>query len=706
MSGLVVNQSILVLGLATGMAYGLLAVGILLVYRSDKVINFAHGEVGAFGAAVFGIAVVNWGVPYWLALLPAMLVSAAVGGLTELGIIRRLRRAPKLMSLVATLGVAQVLLGLSTAINSGAQNGVAYPQPPGLPSFRIDTFLVTRAYVGLLIVSPLVVLALVAFLRYSRYGLSMRAAAANPEAARMAGVFAGRMSTLAWSLAGGLACLTVVLLKPTLGFVTTATLGPNLLLRALAAAVVARMVSLPIALGAGVVVGVVEQVLLRSYPTSGFTEVVLFAGILIALLAQTRRGSRQQDKDDWSAVQPWAPISARLRKAGWVPRLGMINGLAMLVALAMIPLVYSNQTSIIFVIILAITIMGLSLGIVTGLGGQLSLGQFALAGIGAGVSYHVVTATGNFPLAFIAAGVVSGLVSVLIGLPALRIKGLLLAVTTLAFAIACERYFLQQPWLLGGGVEPGRPVIGTYAFDNGHRYYSFGLVVFTLILLLCRNIWRSGMGRRLRALRDNEDGARAFSVPATRIKLETFAIAGFIAGVGGALLSHTYAKTQPSDYPVGQSINIVAFVVIGGIGLLAGPILGAMYIIGIPKFVPLSSGALAASSFGWLILILYFPGGLAQLVRPLRDRVIRLAARDQGRLSNAEVDGSAEALSPVAVPGPAPGLTPAQSPPQGGSAGGGAARGAGPGEAVRRRARGRRRVAHGAARRNPRSHWA
>jgi ABC-type branched-subunit amino acid transport system ATPase component/branched-subunit amino acid ABC-type transport system permease component len=645
MSGLVIDPAIITLGLATGMSYGLLAVGILLVYRSDKVINFAHGEIGAFGAAFFGVAVVKWHVPYWVALLPAMLVSAALGGVTELGIVRRLRRAPKLMSLVATLGVAQVLLSLSTVINGSAQNGVAYPQPPGLPHFRIGTFLVTSAYVGMLVLSPLVVLALVLFLRYSRYGLSMRAAAANPEAARMAGVFAGRMSTLAWSLAGGLACLTVVLLKPTLGFVTTQSLGPNLLLRALAAAVIARMVSLPIALGAGVAVGVIEQVLLRSYPTSGFTEVVLFVGILAALLFQTRRGSREQDKDDWSAVQPWPPISARLRKAGFVPRLGTSSGLAMLALLATVPVFFSNQTSIIFVIILAVTIIGLSLGVVTGLGGQLSLGQFALAGIGAAVSYQVVTATGNFPLAFVTAGLACGAVSVAIGLPALRIKGLLLAVTTLAFAVACERYFLQQPWLLGGGVEPGRPVFGSYAFDNGHRYYSFGLVVFALCLLLARNVWRSGMGRRLRALRDNEDGARAFGIPATRVKLETFALAGFLAGVAGALLGHTFAKIQPTDFTVTQNINVVAFVVIGGIGLLVGPLVGALYIIGIPKFVPLSSAALAASSFGWLILILYFPGGLAQLVRPLRDRVISLAAGRKGTAQDVDVE-----LPPEAAP--------------------------------------------------------
>jgi ABC-type branched-subunit amino acid transport system ATPase component/branched-subunit amino acid ABC-type transport system permease component len=655
-SGLVINVPVLTLGLATGMAYGLLAVGLVLVYRSDKVINFAHGEIGAFGAAVFGLAIVKWHVWYWAALPFALALSAAIAAVTEVGIIRRLRNAPKLMSLVATLGLAQFLLSLSQTVNSSAQNGATFPQPTGLPSFRIDTFLVTKAYVGLLVVSPFVVLGLVLFLRYSRYGLSMRAAAANPEAARMAGVFAGRMSTMAWAIAGAVACLTAILLKPTLGFVTAQALGPNLLLRALAAAVLARMTSLPIALGAGIGVGVVEQVLLRSYPTSGFTEVVLFVGILVTLLFQSRGGGRAQEKDDWSRVMPWPPLSARLRASGFVSRLGSASGLTMMGVFLVIPLFATNQTATTLIIILAVTIIGLSLGIVTGLGGQLSLGQFAIAGVGAAVSYHVVDATGAFPLAFLVAGIAGAGVSVLIGLPALRIKGLLLAVTTLAFAIACERFFFQQSWLLGGGVEPGRPVFGSFAFDTGKRYYLFGLVVFALCMLLCRNVWRSGMGRRLRALRDNEDGARAFSIPATRVKLETFAVAGFVAGVGGALFGHTFARIQASDFTVTANINIVAFVVVGGIGLLAGPLLGAMYVIGIPQFIPLSSAALAASAFGWLVLILYFPGGIAQLVRPIRDYAVRIAAREEDRDLPVEVepeDNSAAAKSPLDVSSPA-----------------------------------------------------
>nr|MBA3653690.1 ATP-binding cassette domain-containing protein [Actinomycetota bacterium] len=650
------SAATLTLGVIIGMAYGLLAVGLVLVYRSNKVINFAHGEIGGFGAALFGVAVLTWHVPYWLALPLALLAAATMGGLAEVLVIRRLRNAPKLMSLVGTLGVAQLLLFTSLVINSSAPPGAAFPQPSLLPTFHVGPVLVTRAYVGILVLSPLVVIALVLFLRNSRYGLAIRAAAANPEAARMAGVFSSRMSTLAWAIAGAVAGLTSVLLKPALGFVTAESLGPNLLLRALVAAVIARMQSLPVALVAGIGVGVVEQVLVQSYPDSGTVELVLFVVILGALLFQTRTGGREEDRGGWSSVQPWAPLTARLKSIQAVRWLGSGAGVTALVVGLLLPLTVTNQLATTLVIILAIAIIGLSLGVVSGLAGQLSLGQIALAGVGATVSIRMANWTGSFPLAFLVAGLATAAASVLIGLPALRIRGLLLAVTTLAFAIAAEGWLFQQPWMLGSGKVPGRPVFADRAFESGHNFYIFGVVVFTLSLLLTRNVWRSGLGRRLRALRDNEDGARAFSVAATRVKLETFALGGFLAGVGGALYGHTLSYLKPSDFSITANIQVVALAVIGGIGLLAGPLVGALYIIGIPRFFTgIGSSGLAATSLGWLILILYFPGGLAQLIRPIRDRAVALAAH-----------GKAVPVEPAASPAPPALATAAKAAPNGG----------------------------------------
>jgi branched-subunit amino acid ABC-type transport system permease component len=183
---------VIVLGTIIGMTYGLLAVGLVLIYRSNRIVNFAHGEVGAFAAAVFGVAVIRWHVPYYVALPLAMALGGGVAALAEVAVVRRLRNAPRLMSIVATLGVGQFLVFFGAAVNSQASAGFTFPQPPFVPVFDIGALRVTPAYSGILFIAPWLVVAIVVFLRKSSFGIGIRAAAANPEAARMAGIFAGR----------------------------------------------------------------------------------------------------------------------------------------------------------------------------------------------------------------------------------------------------------------------------------------------------------------------------------------------------------------------------------------------------------------------------------------------------------------------------------------------------------------------------------
>jgi ABC-type branched-subunit amino acid transport system ATPase component/ABC-type branched-subunit amino acid transport system permease subunit len=622
---------VLLLGAITGMTYGILAVGLILVYRSNRIINFAHGEIGAFAAAVLGVSVSRWDVPYWLAFPVALALAGGVGALSEVVVVRRLRNVPAVMSIVATLGLAQFLLLFSLVVNSQASAGRLFPQPSFLPEFDVGALRVTRAYSAMLFITPVLVAGLAIFLRRTRTGLAIRASAANPDAARMAGVFAGRMSTLAWALAGTVSAFTAILVLPTRGFANAQFLGPGLLLRALAAAVIARMVSLPVGLAAGLGVGIVEQVLLWNYPRGGLVEAVLFVGLLASLLIQPRAaGARDADKGSWAAVQPWAPLPERLTRVWAVRNLGWIGAGAVLIAALLMPVLSTHATSVTLVVIMAFTVVGLSVGVVTGLGGQLSLGQFALAGVGATVSYVVTTEVGNYLLGFIAAGLTAAAVSLVIGLPALRIRGLMLAVTTLGFALATQGWLFQQSWMLGDGIDPGRPVIGDTLFDTGKRYYLFALVPLAAAAWLARNIWRSGVGRRLRAIRDNEQGARAFTVPATAVKLQGFVLAGFIAGLGGALYGHALSRLSATAFPIGASIDSAALTVLGGIGVLAGPFIGAFYIVGIPEFLPLDNAGFAATALGWLVLILYFPGGIARLLKPLRDRAVTVAARASG----------------------------------------------------------------------------
>ncbi|MCU1602283.1 MAG: putative transporter ATPase and permease protein [Frankiales bacterium] len=628
---------VLSLGVITGLTYGLLSVGLVLIYRSNRIINFAHGNIGAFGAAFFGIEVVKWHIPYYIALLPALAVAAGVGALAELAVVRRLRKAPAIMSVVATLGVGQFLSLFALVINSQAGAGSLYPKPPHfaifgghfLPEFPIGALRITTAYSGMLFFSPFVVLAVGMFLKFSRYGMGIRAAASNPEAARMAGVFSSRMSSLAWGLAGGIAAFSAILTQPTQGFTSPDSFGPGLLLIALTGAVLTKMQSLPKAMLGGLAVGVIEQLVLWNFAQANVKTRVLFILIVVTLLVQRTVVGRTEEKGSWAAVQAARPLPLAIREVRAVRMLGPILGIGVLSLLGLLPLVINNTHSVTVTGMFGLTITALSVGIITGLGGQLSLGQVAVGAVGAVISYQVSRRTGNFFESFFYAGLASAAVSILIGLPALRVKGLLLTVTTLGFALDMSDDLLQQDWMLGSGKDPGRPILFGKALDTGHSYYYVGLVCMLFALWLSRNIRSGGLGRRLIAVRDNEDAARAFTVPATQVKLQGFALAGFVSGIGGALYGHSLSSLSAESFGTSLSLDVVKIAVLGGIGLLSGPVLGAFFVEGV-QFFKFGSLGLAATSLGQLIVIMYLPGGLGGLVTPLRDRVAGTLARRAG----------------------------------------------------------------------------
>jgi ABC-type branched-subunit amino acid transport system ATPase component/ABC-type branched-subunit amino acid transport system permease subunit len=630
-----VPYALLLSGAIIGLTYGVLAVGLVLIYRTNGIVNFAHGQLGAFGGAICGILVVEQGLPYWIGALAAIAVAALMGAVVEAGVVRRLRRAPKLMSVVATLGFAQLLAALAQAMGSQTGALAQFPQPAGLPSFNIGAFYFSPAHTGMLIVVPLVVVALTVFLRRSRFGLALRAASENPEAARLSGVFAARMSTLAWMIAGALSGITAILVLPTSTFQVASQFGPNLLLKALAAAVVARMTSLPVALLTGVVIGVVEQSLvwnqqlLSGTPLggAGLLDALLFVAILVGLLAQRRLGSREEERGGWASVPSPSRLPEAYQRIFAIRNMGRIAGGAVLLVALVLPLLVSNSAAFSLSTVAAYAVIGMSLLVVTGLSGQLSLGQFALAGIGAAVSVRIAATTQNYTLAFLCAAAAGAAASVVVALPAVRIRGLMLAVTTLAFALATQSWLLGQPWMLGVQAEPGRFTIGGFVLDTGKSYYFLAIAVLLLVFWLVRNLRRSIAGHTMIAVRDNEDAARALTIPATLRKVQAFAVAGAIAGLGGALYAHAVPAISSATFSPDISIRIVAEAVIGGIAFLAGPLLGALYIFALPTFAPLDSATLAGTAAGWLLLVLYVPGGLAaqldKVHRALADRIAR-----------------------------------------------------------------------------------
>ncbi|MEV0134525.1 ATP-binding cassette domain-containing protein [Dactylosporangium sp. NPDC050688] len=607
----------ILLGLFTGLTYALLAVGLVLVYRSSRFVNFAHGAIGVFGAAVLGRLVAGEGLPYWVAFPVAMAVAAAVAAGVEAGVVRRLRHRSRVIGMIATLGLSQFILVVSLLVNRQGVSGATFPRPPGLPSFTVGRTPVGPAFTAMLILTPLLLVALALFLKRSRHGLAIRAAADQPAAAQLDGVAAARMATVAWAIAGGIAAFSAILVTPTQGAQSIDTLGPDLLLKGLAGAVIARLSSIPVAFAASLGIGVLEQILLSGSSGTGLVQVVLGATILIALLRQPRLGRR--DTDDGG----WARSGAAVLTGPWPLRhLGrLVAGAGFLLAAALAYLV-DNQTASALTTVAGFTLVALSVLVVTGVAGELSLGQFAFAGIGGAVSVRVAAATGNFFAGVVAGCAAAALAAAAVGVPALRLRGLALAVTTLAFALATSAYLLRRDWLLGSGVSTPKPAWAGYPLEVAKDYYLFALLMLGLGLWLTANLRRGAFGRLLTALRDNEEAARALTVSAPLRKLQAYAVAGALAGLGGAVIGHGQTQLTVNSFPASASVDVVAVTVVGGIGLLGGPLLGALVIVGIPAFVDLGIPGQAALTLGWLLVVVLLPGGLGGLVVRARDTLV------------------------------------------------------------------------------------
>ncbi|MGB0102344.1 MAG: branched-chain amino acid ABC transporter permease/ATP-binding protein [Nocardioides sp.] len=629
MSGFDFGIDRLVIGLFTGLTYGMLAVGLVLVYRSSRFVNFAHGAVGAFGASVLALFVVDWGLPYWVAFVVAIVVAALLSGLIEVVVVRRIEGRPSMVGMIATLGLSQLILVMSLLINSDGVSGFTFPEPTLLPTFEIGSLPVGTPYVAMLLLAPLLLAGLGWFLRHHRMGMAIRAAADDPDTARLEGIPARWMATLAWAIAGGIAGFSAILVTPTTAGAGMEGLGPDLLLKGLAGAVIARMSSIPIAIAASLGIGVLEQVLLSNPDTRGLVTVAIALIIVIALLRQPELGRAGQDKGRWRRVvlPPLPEEYRRIRSIRWLPRVSVAVGITVAVGTAY---VVSNDTASVLSLVAGYTLVGLSVGLLTGVSGQLSLGQFAYAGIAAAASVHVVDSSGNFLFGVLCGVITAAVASTLVGIPAMRLKGLALAVSTLAFSLATSTWLLRQEIFLGNGFAPAKPTWWNYPLEYAVDYYLFAVVVLCIGVWLTNNLRHGGFGRMLQALRDNEQAARAFTVPNRMRMLQLYSVSGALAGLGGIVIGHGQSQLTVNSFPADASIEVVAVTVVGGLTVTLGPLIGALIIIGLPAMYGLGTAGQAALAVGWLLVVIFMPDGLGGLLVRGRDRVYDAIARRHG----------------------------------------------------------------------------
>jgi ABC-type branched-subunit amino acid transport system ATPase component/ABC-type branched-subunit amino acid transport system permease subunit len=665
-SGFDITGPIVLLGTLTGLGYALLAVGLVLTYRSSRVINFAHGAVGLFVAGLFAVVVGRYDVPYLLGFPAALLCGALVGAALESLIVRRLAAAPRVLVMVATLGVGEALLLLSLSFNSGGLGGRTFPQPTLFPSFEVGPLFIPPALTALLILTPVLLVALGLFLVRSRYGVAMRGAASNPDAATLAGAAPQYMSMLAWALAGLVATFSALLILPSRGAVTPESLGPGFLLRGLAAAAVARFANLPLAFVVGVGLGILEAVLATNPGATGGFEVAVFVVVFIGVGLQSRARRGRVAEDRWADLAPAPPLPEvyrRLPLIRWAP--AVLVAVCALVA-ALLPSWISNQNAFVLAVVLGFAIVAISVSLLTGIGGQLSLGQVAFGAIGALAAVVVARETGSILLALLCGAVAGGLAAGVVGLPALRVRGQLLGVATLAFTLMASGWLLRQEWAFDrtGVSAPPRQVLGI-ELTTSRAYYYVALVAFVVALAVAALVRRSRFGSRLRAVRDNEDAARALRIPATRVKLGSYLVAGMLAGLGGSVIGFASTQISAALFTPRGSVDAVSVAVIGGLGGFLGPLLGSLYLIGIPRLFDLGLTPLAALNAGWLILILERPRGLSALLGRVRDgyygAVARLAGLDPPGAGPAGTPAEAapvpQPARPVAAPAPAPAST-------------------------------------------------
>jgi len=647
-------------GMVIGSLYAMLGIGLILVYRANRIINFAQAQLGAVPAVLALLLVAREGWPY-LAVIPIVIVGGALlGAGVEVAIVRRFSDSPRLILTVVTIGIGVLLLVAEYLVKEGITGSLIdtlsleFPTPFAGMTLDLGPTRLTGDHFFAVALSGACVAGLAAFFRYTDIGIAVRASAENGERASLLGIPVKRVSTVVWMVAAVLSAVAIFLRGPLVGLPLTGFLGPSLLLLGLAAAVIARMESVPRALVAGMFIGIVDRAALFSTRRAGMATATMLVLIVVALLVQRGTLSRAQEigASTWQAVRDFRPVPTELRllpEVVWArTALAVVVGVLALAA----PFYIQDQRLLVTMVLYAI--IGVSLVILTGWAGQISLGQFAIAAVGAATAGGLAANHGwDFFLALFVGGLAGAFVAVLIGLPAVRIQGLFLAVTTLALAFTVHSVVLSREyfgWLLpGGNGYIDRPVIYGridlasrveteflgMSFSRDARFYYVALAFLVLALAAARALRRNRSGRILIGVRDNARLAQSFGVSPARTRLAAFAISGFIAAVAGGLYGFLLEAVPQDAFIPEKSIELFVMTVIGGIGSLAGAMMGAVYVLGAPllpviRELDTQIVNLLTSGLGLLVLLAFLPGGLAEGAFRIRDTYLRWVAARHG----------------------------------------------------------------------------
>lgn len=646
-----VPLGIWVQGLVLGLLGSLMAVGLALVYRLNKIINFAQGDLGT-APAVLAIGLVGLsGVEYFVGLLTGVVATVILCAVVNVVLIRRFTRAPRLVLTVVTIGLAQALVVASLLIPriwGQTPIATAVVSFPWHLALRLSPAVFDANDLVAIVVSLACLASVAVWLKRSRVGIAVRATGDRRDRAAMLGIPVNRLQTVTWVVAGLLSFASVFFKGAVVrGLPLDPTFSLTSLSTALAALALGGFDNLPVVGISAVALGVLEQGVSWNQPTNPtLVLAVVAAVVLLAVLArQFVAGRPTQEVGGWTLSGALRDVPPHLRRLPeW--RVGApLGALTLVVAAFTVPLWADPGTLIELATLVVLAIVGCSIVVLAGWTGQVSLAQMSFAAVGAAVgALALLDWHWDLSLALLLGGAAGAAAAAVVGIPTLRLDGVFVAVTTLAFGLAVSGYFLDRAefsWIPSGALATAPPRLFGMALSSEASIFDVCLAVGVLVLVGLRGLRHSRSGRVLRVVQSDHRTASSYGIAVARARLAGFAISGFIAGVAGCLLLVVNQQYTEAPFDVSASLAVFTATVVGGVGSPLGAVLGAGLVEGSAVFLP-PSWQLFPSAAGVLLVLLAFPGGVAALWCAGRDKLAeRLARRGARRVGQGGIPAGA-----------------------------------------------------------------
>lgn len=633
-----------VIGLVIGSAYAVAASGLVVTYATSNVFNIAHGAIGMLMAFLYWEVHFNRGVPTLLSLLLVVGVAAPLFGLlVERAMMRRLTDAPVAVSLVVTVALLVALIGVAQ---------VVWP-PSGRPfddfflgsGVRLGDVFVTAHQMIIFAVAIAVAGGLYFLLNRTRTGIAMRAVVDNRELLGLHGARPNVLASLSWALGSALAALAGILLAPQvgLGYIELTLLVIN----AYAAAMVGRLTNLPRTFVGALILGLLQsyalygvQYLPQGFDLGGLVQGARVALPTIFLLAAMLLLPQEKLRVGRLAGTTLPPLPSWGKTAGY--------GAAFVLAVYGLTGLLSEADNARFGQALALSLVMLSLVVLTGYGGDVSLCQFSFVGVGGLVVGRMFD--GFTPLSIVAAGVVTGLLGALVAIPALRLRGLYLGLGTLAVAAGMdELVFKTEAFGFGAGggsLLVQRPSPLGISLESERAFTVVIALAFVGMAMVVLAIRRGRLGRFLLAARDSEAACATLGFSTTTVRVLVFSVSAGLAGIAGAFYAGMYVSIGQLDFTFFESLPLLLLAVVGGVTSVTGVLIGGL-VLGLLPVVQSEYPSLAGLAFVAVLVAVVSLGGNPNGVA---SRLFGLGAR----FARTSGPPSAAPSGPAQRPEPAP----------------------------------------------------